>query len=238
MIVQTEILADVQNNVIPEILARYPTVVPLYEGQSREAAKIGRSFRAILPVTFLLMYAIIAFTFRSYSQPLLLFLLIPFSLVGVAWGHWIHGYSMSMLSILGIIALIGILVNDGLVLVSKFNGYLREGLPFKEALYEAGRSRFRPIFLTSVTTIAGLAPLIVETARTAQYLIPMAISIAYGIGYATFLTLFLLPLLLYLSNSIKRGRIWLLTGKQPSRRAIERAVIEQEADKEAKEEVY
>ncbi len=233
-----EIMADVRNNLMPEILARYPSVTPLYEGQSRETAKIGRSFRTILPVTFFLMYAIIAFSFRSYSQPLLLFLLLPFSLVGVAWGHWIHGYPLSMLSILGVIALIGILVNDGLVLVSKFNVFLKQGLPFKEALYEAGRSRFRAIFLTSVTTVAGLMPLIFETARSAKFLIPMAITISYGIAYATFLTLFLLPLLLYLSNSIKRARIWLFTGKRPARRDIERAVIEQKIEKEALEEAY
>ncbi len=233
-----EIMADIRNNIMPEILARYPSVSPLYEGQSRETAKIGRSFRTILPITLFLMYAIIAFSFRSYSQPLLLFLLLPFSLVGVAWGHWIHGYPLSMLSILGVIALIGILVNDGLVLVSKFNVFLKQGLPFKEALYEAGRSRFRAIFLTSVTTVAGLMPLIFETARSAKFLIPMAITISYGIAYATFLTLFLLPLLLYLSNSIKRNRIWLFTGKRPARRDIERAVIEQKQEKEALEEVY
>ncbi|MFK7981915.1 MAG: efflux RND transporter permease subunit [Saprospiraceae bacterium] len=233
-----EIMADVRNVIMPEILARYPSVTPLYEGQSRETAKMGRSFRSILPVAFFMMYAIIAFSFRSYSQPLLLFLLLPFSLVGVAWGHWLHGYPLSMLSILGIIALIGILVNDGLVLVSKFNVFLKQGLPFKEALYQAGRSRFRAIFLTSVTTVAGLMPLIFETARSAKFLIPMAITISYGIAYATFLTLFLLPLLLYLSNSIKRARIWLFTGKRPERRDIERAVIEQKIEKEALEEAY
>ena len=121
-----EMMAVIRNNIMPTVLAKYPTVSPLYEGQSREAAKVSNSFKTILPITFFLMYAIIAFTFRSYSQPLLLFLLVPFSLVGVAWGHWIHGYPMSMLSTLGIIALIGILVNDGLVLVSKFNGFLRK----------------------------------------------------------------------------------------------------------------
>ena len=129
-----EIMADIRNNIMPEIIARFPSVTPLYEGQSRETAKIGRSFGTIMPVTFFLMYAIIAFSFRSYSQPLLLFLLIPFCLVGVAWGHWIHGYPISMLSTLGVIALIGILVNDGLVLTSKFNVFLKQGLPFKEAL--------------------------------------------------------------------------------------------------------
>lgn len=236
-----EIMANIQNEIMPEIMARYPTITPIYDGQSRETEKISRSFQSILPVIFFLMYAIIAFTFRSYSQPLLLLILPIFALVGVAWGHWIHNYPLSMLSTLGVIALIGILVNDGLVLVSKFNVYLTQGMPFKEALYEAGRSRFRAIFLTSVTTVAGLMPLIFETARSAKFLIPMAITISYGIAYATVLTLFLLPILLYLSNSVKRGRIWLFTGKRPARRAIERAVIEQQMEEEeerALEEVY
>jgi multidrug efflux pump subunit AcrB len=234
----SDIMADIRNNIVPEIQARYPTVVPMYEGQSREAAKVTNSFRTVLPIIIFLMYSIIAFTFRSYSQPLLLFLLIPFCLVGVAWGHWIHGYPLSMLSTLGIIALIGILVNDGLVLVSKFNGFLKEGMPFEDALFEAGRSRFRAIMLTSVTTVAGLAPLILETARSAQFLIPMAVTIVYGIGYATFLTLFLLPLFLYLSNSIKIGRVWLFTGKKVGRRDVERAVTEEYVEEEAVKEIY
>lgn len=225
-----ELLAMVQTDVLPDILAKYPSVTPLYDGASREVSKIGNSFKQVLPIVFLLMYCIIAFTFRSYTQPLLLFVMIPLCFVGVAWGHWMHGQPVSILSTLGVIALIGILVNDGLVLISKFNSLLKEGFEFREALYEAGRSRFRAIFLTSVTTVAGLAPLIFETARTAQFLIPMAISIAYGIAYATFLTLFILPLLLYLSNSIKRTIIWLRTGKWEKRRDIESAVIELEED--------
>lgn len=225
----TDMLALVRQDFMPEILAKYPTITPLYEGQNRDAAKVGNSATAILPIVLLLMYAIIAFVFRSYSQPLLLFIMIPFSLIGVAWGHWLLGHQLTMLSTLGIIALIGILVNDGLVLVGKFNSFLREGLPFKEALYEAGRARFRAIFLTSITTVAGLGPLIFEQARTAQFIIPMAIAIVFGIIVATFLTLFMLPLLLYLTNSIKRNAKWLITGKRLERREIERAVIEQES---------
>jgi len=143
---------------------------------------------------FFLIYVTIAFTFRSFSQPLLLLLLVPFSLTAVAWGHWIHGFPINILSMLGIIALIGIMVNDGLVLIGKFNGNLREGMKFDEALYQAGRSRFRAIFLTSITTIAGLAPLLLEKSRQAQFLKPMAISIAYGIGFATVLTLIMMKL--------------------------------------------
>ena len=129
---------------------------------------------------------------------------------------------------LGIIALIGIMVNDGLVLISKFNSNLKSGLSFDNALYEAGRSRFRAIFLTSLTTIAGLAPLIFEQSRQAQFLIPMAISIAYGIGFATILTLVVLPIFLSFSNFIKTNVKWLWTGEQITKEEVERAIKEQQ----------
>jgi multidrug efflux pump subunit AcrB len=228
----TDMLAGIRENVMPQIIARYPTVVPLYEGQNREAGKLTASVKIVLPAVLFGIFAIIAFTFRSYTQPIMLFIMVPFSLIGVAFGHWVHGFPINMLSWLGIIALIGIMVNDGLVLIEKFNLFLKEGLSFQDALYEAGRSRFRAIFLTSMTTIAGLAPLIFETSRQAQFLIPMAISIAYGIAVATILTLYMLPLLLSVNNSYKVGRKWLFTGVKPTREEVESAIIEKEAEKE------
>ncbi len=233
----TDILAGIRENVMPPILARYPSVTPLYEGQNREAGKLTRSVRVVLPAILFAIYALIAFTFRSYSQPLLLFFMVPFSLIGVALGHYVHGFPINMLSWLGIIALVGIMVNDGLVLIGKFNLFLKQGLPFEKALEKAGQSRFRAIFLTSLTTIAGLAPLIFETSRQAQFLIPMAISIAYGIGVATFLTLFMLPLLLSVNNSYKVNRRWLFTGVKPSREEVESAVKEMEAEREEMAEI-
>jgi len=158
-----------------------------------------------------------------------LFILIPFSLIGVAWGHWAHNMAVNMLSVLGIVALIGILVNDGLVLIRKFNDLLARGLSFEDAIQEAGKQRFRAIFLTSITTVAGLAPLIFEKGFSAQFLIPMAISVAYGIAFATFLTLYLLPLLLSTNNQVKRGIHWLLTGKWVEGRELERVVKEEKA---------
>lgn len=229
----TDMLALIQQDIMPEIIAKYPNVQPNYEGQNREAGKVLTSAKLVVPVVLLLIYVIIAFTFRSYSQPLLLFLLVPFSLIGVVWGHYIHGFPINILSWLGIIALIGIVVNDGLVLIGKFNIFLKDGMGFDEALYEAGKSRFRAIFLTSLTTIAGLAPLMLETSRQAQFLIPMAISVSYGIGIATFLTLLMLPLLLSINNYIKLGGRWLRTGKVPEKRAVERAIKEQDAEQEA-----
>jgi multidrug efflux pump subunit AcrB len=222
----TEILEQIQTQVMPDILNQYPSLSVSYEGQNREAGKVTDSAKTVLPVILFLIFVVIAFTFRSFSQPVMLLLLIPFSLIGVAWGHYIHNFPINILSLLGIIALIGIMVNDGLVLIGRFNSNLREGLSFDDALFEAGKSRFRAIFLTSLTTISGLAPLIFEQSRQAQFLIPMAISIAYGIGVATFLTLILLPIFLSVSNTIKVKTKWLFTGRHIPKESVERAIKE------------
>jgi multidrug efflux pump subunit AcrB len=124
-------------------------------------------------------------------------------------------------------------VNDGLVFISKFNGFLKEGIHYDEAILLAGSNRFRAIFLTSVTTIAGLSPLIFESSRQAQFLIPMAISIAYGIGIATVLTLVMLPMLLSVSNSIKVHGTWLWTGIKPSKEEVETAILELKSESDA-----
>jgi multidrug efflux pump subunit AcrB len=142
----------------------------------------------------------------------------------------LHNYPLNISSFLGIIALVGIVVNDGLVLIEKFNGFLRQGLKFNEAILAAGKSRFRAIFLTSLTTIAGLSPLILEKSRQAQFLIPMAISIAYGIALATLLTLLMLPVLLAIGNSTKYYWNWVIHGKKPKREELERAIIEQKVE--------
>ena len=222
----TDVLDDIKTSIMPEISSKYPTVTAVYEGQNREASKTIDSVKAVGPVILILIYIVIAFTFRTYSQPFLLMILIPFSLIGVALGHYIHGFPINILSWLGIIALIGIMVNDGLVLIGKFNSYLKEGMKNNEALVQAGKSRFRAIFLTSLTTIAGLAPLLLESSRQAQFLKPMAVSISYGIAIATVLTLVMLPLLLSVSNSIKVFIKWMITGEKITNEEVERAIIE------------
>jgi len=229
---ETEILDNIKTNIMPEILSKYPTVTPLYEGQNREAKKTTDSLNLVGPIILLLIYIVIAFTFRSYSQPILLIIMIPFSMIGVIWGHYFHNMAIGILSFLGIIALIGIMVNDGLVLIGKFNNYLKEGMKFDDALVRAGQSRFRAIFLTSLTTVAGLAPLIFEKSRQAQFLIPMAISIAYGIAIATILTLLMLPMMLSVSNTIKVKIKWLITNRKITREEVERAIIESKFDED------
>ncbi|MFK8058844.1 MAG: efflux RND transporter permease subunit [Polaribacter sp.] len=223
---ETDILDNIKTVIMPEILSKYPTVQPIYEGQNREAKKTTDSIKIVGPIILLLIYIVIAFTFRSYSQPILLIIMIPFSMIGVIWGHYFHNFSIGILSFLGIIALIGIMVNDGLVLIGKFNSYLKLGMKYDAALVKAGQSRFRAIFLTTLTTVAGLAPLIFEKSRQAQFLIPMAISIAYGIAIATVLTLIMLPMMLSVSNAIKVNAKWLKTGNKVSKEEVERAIKE------------
>ena len=228
----TDIIDDIKTVFIPQLQSKYPTINASFEGQNREKDKLTSSLGVAGPIILLLIYITIAFTFRSYSQPFLLLLLIPFSLTAVAWGHWLLDFPVNILSLLGIIALIGIMVNDGLVLIGKFNSNLKEGMTFDLALSEAGKSRFRAIFLTSLTTIAGLAPLLLEKSRQAQFLKPMAISISFGIAYATVLTLLVLPLFLSFSNTIKAKSKWLVTGKEVTKEEVERAIKEQQEENE------
>ncbi|TMU55629.1 efflux RND transporter permease subunit [Flagellimonas algicola] len=222
----TDAMAWIRNDIMPDILSRYPSITPSYEGQNREANKFSNSLRFVGLTVLFLIFVTIAFTFRSFSQPLLLILMVPFSLTAVGWGHWLHNFPINILSLLGIIALIGIMVNDGLVLIGKFNNNLRDGLKFDEAIYEAGRSRFRAIFLTSITTIAGLAPLLLEKSRQAQFLKPMALSIAYGIGFATVLTLLMLPIFLSFGNYVKVFVKQMWTGEKATREEVERSIRE------------
>lgn len=228
----TDLMSEIKEDLVPLMNEQYPEVEAIFEGQNREAAKTIDSVGKVIPIILILIFIVIAFTFRSFLQPFLLIIMIPFSLIAVAWGHWIHGFPINVLSFLGIVALIGIIVNDGLVLISKLNNYLKDGMNYNDALIAAGKSRFRAIFLTSVTTVAGLAPLIFETSRQAQFLIPMAISIAYGILLATVLTLVMLPLLLSTGNSIKVYLTWLWEGQKPSREEVETAIIELKSEKD------
>ena len=221
----------IKDEILPQVFQVYPSVKFSQEGQVREQLKTGRSAAKAGPIVLILMLAIIVLTFRSFLQTLAVLTLIPFGLIGVGWGHFIHDAQISMFSWFGVIALIGILVNDALVFITALNVNLKEGMPFNDALKKAGLSRFRPILLTSLTTVAGLAPLIFEKSFQAQFLIPMAIAIAYGLIMATFLTLILLPAVLKILNQIRWIGTWLVTGKVKTKEEIEPAVKELEAER-------
>lgn len=222
----SDILIEIKKGILADILQKYPDIKVLLEGQARESQKVVSSAKKAMGPIFIIILLLISFTFRTYGKALLFIPIILFSMISVMWGHWLHGLPINILSMLGIVALIGVLVNDGLVFISKFNGKIKEGLSLNEAIIEAGKSRFRAIFLTTLTTVAGLTPLLFETSRNAQFLIPMAISVVYGIAFATVLTLILLPVLLSYENSVKRLFYWIWTGTWPEPRSIERATLE------------
>ncbi|MEM6885977.1 MAG: efflux RND transporter permease subunit, partial [Verrucomicrobiota bacterium] len=146
---------------------------------------------------------LMAIPFRSYIQPLIIMSVIPFSLIGAAGGHIIMGMPLSMLSVCGIIALAGVVVNDGLVLVDYINSRRRMGLPLRMSVLIAGKARFRAILLTSLTTFFGLLPLLTERSTQAQFLKPMAVSLAFGVMFATMLNLILVPALYTILEDIK-----------------------------------
>ena len=197
------ILAEIREDVIPRVLSQVQGVQVSYEGQSRDQAKTGASFQRTFPLAFAGMFIILILVFRSYFQAALIFGLIPFGVIGAFWGHGIQGIQVNTLSVYGILALTGIIVNDSIVLMDKINRNLREGFKLHDAVYDAGISRLRPILLTTFTTAFGLAPLIFETSRQAQFLIPMAVSLAYGLMFGTFLILVVLPASFLVMNKIR-----------------------------------
>jgi multidrug efflux pump subunit AcrB len=217
----SDLTTSLKNEIIPEVLASYPGVTALFEGQNREQQKSAASIQIVGLVVIALMFFVVALTFKSVSQTIVVFSLIPFSFIGVGWGHYIMGTPISLFSGLGVIALAGVLVNDSLVLVTAYNKFLEEGKNQMEAIFQAGVTRFRPIILTTFTTFAGLAPLLFEKSLQAQFLIPMAISLSYGLLAVTVINLLLLPVLLVIINRIKVNAVWLWNGVKPEERDVE-----------------
>ncbi|MEM1123729.1 MAG: efflux RND transporter permease subunit, partial [Bacteroidota bacterium] len=215
---------NIKQNIAPKVEAKFPSVSAILEGQERETAKTNESFALVGPIVLILMFFVIALTFKSISQTLVVFMLIPFCYIGVGWGHWIMDKPITLLSNQGVLALIGILVNDALVFISTYNQNLKKEMPQMEALYQAGLSRFRPIVLTSVTTVAGLAPLLLDPSLGAQFIIPMAISVAFGLMFITVIILLLLPIFIIATNRVKVYAKWLWEGQKPSLESVERAI--------------
>ncbi|PKQ60268.1 hypothetical protein BZG02_19920 [Labilibaculum filiforme] len=222
----SEINSEISDHILPDLKAKYPGLRFRYGGHEENLQKAKSSGILIAPVILVLLFAIVIFTFRSFAQAFLIFTLVPFGFIGVGWGHWIHGVALDMPSYLGMVALMGVMVNDSIVLISTFNEELKTRKDFMAAIYDTCVSRFRPIVLTSLTTIVGIAPLIISNEPEAKMVIPMAISMAYGLATATFLNLLLLPVLLVGVNSLKCKFQWLISGVMPSRESVETAVQE------------
>ncbi len=209
-----EIVKTITEEYIPELLARYPGVSYGLEGASQEQVNLIRNLSVASIAALFLIYALIAIPLHSYSQPLIIMSVIPFGMIGAVIGHVIFGRSVSMFSMFGLVALAGVVVNDSLIMIDFINKAREQGVELKQAVIASGTQRFRAIILTSITTAVGLMPIMMEGSLQAQTVIPMAISLSFGILFATLITLFLIPSLYMLQIDafarIRQFKGWLL----------------------------
>jgi multidrug efflux pump subunit AcrB len=242
------LLEKIRRDILPPILASNPSVRVEYQGQQRDSAESMEQIQKYFGIAFAMMFLLIIVHFKSFSQGLIIILMIPLAWLGSAWGHGIEGLPVSMLSAWGMIALSGVIINDAVVFLSKYNNLLLEGQPVKEAVFNAGLARFRPIVLTTITTTVGLYPIILEGSFQAQFLKPMAVALAYGVFLGTGFILVFFPVLILVLNDVKRSvkylvnrtRLWTLQGEPdndltateiarmksfPPRESVEKAII-------------
>jgi len=188
-----DIIREIKRSDVPDIQAIYGGIQISFGGEQREQREFLTSLGRGWVIALLVIYALLAMPLRSYSQPFIIMTAIPFGIVGAAWGHLLMGLDFSMFSLIGLVALSGVVVNDSLVLVDYVNRRRAQGAKLGQALVDAGVARFRAIMLTSLTTFAGLTPLLLETSVQARMLIPMGVSLAFGVVFATSITLLLVP---------------------------------------------
>ena len=216
------VVKDLQTGLLPQLELDYPGVKFAFQGEQKDqrqsVEEIGRGFI----VALIVMYVLMAIPLSSYIQPIIVMSVIPFGLVGAVAGHIIMGANLSIMSLCGIVALAGVVVNDSLVLVDYVNRERAAGKTVAEAAWEAGAARFRPILLTSLTTFAGLTPMLLETDLQAKFLIPMAISLSFGILFATGITLLLVPCVYIILEDVKWFALWVL-GKDKEDESSENA---------------
>jgi len=204
-----DVFKDLESTVLPALVTRYPDLRVEKAGEHREQAESFQALGQNYLLALVAIFGLLAIPFRSYTQPLIIMSAIPFGLVGAVLGHLVMGYSLSLISMFGIVALSGVVVNDSLVLIDTTNRYERGGLSKEEAIVAAGARRFRPILLTSLTTFFGLAPMILETSMQARFLIPMAISLGFGVLFATLLVLGVVPCLYMVLEDLERAARWI-----------------------------
>jgi multidrug efflux pump subunit AcrB len=179
--------------VLPGLMAAHPGLRYTMEGEQKQQTESMGSLKRGFVLAVLMIYILLAVLFKSYIQPVIVMTAIPFGLVGALWGHILMGLDLTLISMFGVVALTGVVVNDSLIMIDFINRARREGMPSGQAVVESGIRRFRPIMLTSVTTFAGLTPLLLEKSLQAKFLIPMATSLGFGVMFSTFITLVLVP---------------------------------------------
>ena len=208
-----DVLADLDAEFLPALMEEYPGVTYSFEGDQADFAESMDSLMRGFGAALFVMFAMLAIPLKSYIKPLIVLAAVPFGFVGAVWGHALLGLPVSFLSMCGMVALAGVVVNDGLVLVTFINNYAGKHGTLFEAVQRAGEARFRAILLTSLTTSAGVTPLMLEKSLQAQFLIPMAVALAFGVLFATGVTLVLVPCLFMILNDIKKLLRRLITGR-------------------------
>jgi len=236
-----EILEQIETEILPDVLSQYPGVRYLLQGQSKSSNEAMSKAMYFFGIALIVIIMLLLLLFRSTSKVIIILFMIPLSMLGVFWGHGIHGKPLSIMSLWGMVALTGVIINDAIVFLSKYDGLLLQGKKVIDALIEAGKSRLRPILLTSITTTIGLFPLILEKSMQAQFLVPMAISLAYGVAIGTVFILIFFPVIIMLLNdfNVLIRKLW--TGKSPEREDVESVIIQhrrrKEFEKNGKEEL-
>ncbi|WP_159517666.1 efflux RND transporter permease subunit [Sunxiuqinia indica] len=221
----TEILEQVGETVVPELKVMYPGIQVEYQGQQKESQRNMNDMTLYFPLAFLIIVFILMINFKSFEQPLLILIMIPMAVLGAIWGHGIHGKPVSILSAWGIVALTGVIVNDAVVFLEKYNLQITRGTKVRDAIVEAGKNRLRPIILTTLTTSFGLFPIVLEKSFQAQFLIPMAISLVYGVAFGTLFILLFFPALIMILNDIRRVVRQLWYGRKFEPEEVEIAYI-------------
>ncbi|WP_288988123.1 efflux RND transporter permease subunit, partial [uncultured Cobetia sp.] len=201
----SQVITSLESDVYPQLKSQYPSLSIGYGGRQEETADNLGSLQVSLLLTLAALYLLLALPFRSYLQPLLVMTAIPFGLIGAVIGHQLMGYGLSVISLMGMLALSGIVINDALVLIDYANRQRLAGATAREAIIMAATRRLRPILLTTLTTFFGLAPMIFETSRQARFMIPMAVSIGFGILFATVILLILVPSLYLLLEDLQHN---------------------------------
>ena len=199
-----EVTHLLKKDVLPQLLQKYPGIDYHLGGEAEDEAATSSALGYALILVLLMIFAALAIPLKSYIEPLLIMSVIPFGIIGAIGGHLILNNDLSILSIIGIVGLIGVVVNDSLVMVDFINHYIDEGHDWRTAVMRAGPMRFRAVILTSLTTFLGLLPIQMETSIQSQFVKPMAISVAFGVLFATFVTLILVPVLYFIAKDIER----------------------------------
>jgi multidrug efflux pump subunit AcrB len=221
-----EILEQIETEILPDVLSQYPGVRYMFQGQSKSSNEAISKATYYFGIAFIVIIMLMLLLFRSTSKVIIILFMIPLSMLGVFWGHGIHGKPLSIMSLWGMVALTGVIINDAIVFLAKYDGLLLEGKKVRDAIIGAGKSRLRPILLTSITTTIGLFPLILEQSAQAQFLVPMAISLAYGVAIGTIFILIFFPVMIMLLNDVNVFIRKLWTGIRPEREDVESAIVQ------------